>query len=226
MIEVLYRDEDLIIVNKPSGMMVHPWKGRKSPEKTLLHVLKDQEELYLYPLHRLDRPVSGVIVFGLTKKATSVLKENWNGDETKKEYISLVRGRIVDSGKFDHQLRNDRGKYQQALTHYDPLHYFPEFDASLLSIKISTGRKHQIRRHFSRYNYNLIGDTKYGKGSLNIIYREMFSLNRIFLHARKLSFIHPIKNTKIEIKAPLATDLVNTLTKMGMSQETILSLSQ
>lgn len=223
-IEVLYRDEDLIIVNKPSGMMVHPWKGRKSPEKTLLHVLKDQEDLYLYPLHRLDRPVSGVIVFGLSKKATSVLKENWNGDETKKEYITLVRGRITDSGKFDNQLRNDRGKYQQALTKYDPIYYFPEFDASLLRVHISTGRKHQIRRHFSRFNYNLIGDTKYGKGSLNIIYREMFGLHRIFLHAKKLSFIHPIENKEVTINAPLTEELRNTLVKMNLPEEILKEL--
>ena len=206
-------------------MLVHPYNGRRNREPTLLHELRDQEELYLYPLHRLDRPVSGAIVFGLTKKATSVIKENWNNDETRKEYITLVRGRITESGKFDDPMKNDRKKMQEAITLYDPIKYYPEYDVSLLRVSLKTGRKHQIRRHFCRFYYNLIGDTMYGKGSINIIFREIFQLNRIFLHAHKLSFIHPTKNELIEIKAPLSQELIQTLEKMNTEPEIIQSLS-
>jgi 23S rRNA-/tRNA-specific pseudouridylate synthase len=174
-------------------------------------------DLYLYPIHRLDRPVSGPVIFGLSKMATRVIKEKWNSDEVVKKYLTLCRGQLEEEGRWDFSLKNEKRFYQPALTLYRPLDFFqvPELACTLVEVQIKTGRRHQIRRHFSRRFYNLLGDTRYGKGAENLIYRTLYHLERIFLHCHYLKLPHPIENRWIEVEVPLAPDLQKVIDKIS-----------
>lgn len=216
-INILYQDDDIIAVEKPSGIMVHPWREKmKRYEKTLMEYVKEQTGHYLYPVHRLDRPVSGVILFALSKQAARFLKDNWDSNQFKKEYLTLCRGRIQEEGVFDFPLKHDKKTYKEARTDYRPLKYLSGQDVTFLKVRIHTGRKHQIRRHFARLHYNLIGDTMYGKGSINLIFRQMYHLDRIFLHSYQTTFPHPTKQELITVKCPLTSDLEKTLQSIGI----------
>lgn len=214
-INILFQDEHLIIVNKPSGLLVHPFKEATNERDNLMVRVRDSLGQHVYPVHRIDRPVSGIVIFGLNGEVVSKIKEVW-GDKTKtrKEYIALARGHIAEAGTFDFELSNERKVKQEATTHYQPLHHFD--DTTLVHVEIETGRKHQIRRHFSRRMHCLVGDTAYGKGILNERYRQEHQLHRIFLHAWRLTLPHPMKDDVISITCPLPPELELVLHAKGL----------
>jgi 23S rRNA-/tRNA-specific pseudouridylate synthase len=208
-IEILFEDSELLIVNKPPFMMVHPWKGGPRGEIDLMNALKEQTGHYLYPVHRLDRQTSGVVLFALESKVVTFFKDRWHSDEVQKKYLCLASGALPVAGYYDNSLRNKKGIKQPCYTSFVPLGYFdhPQFPATLCDVTIKTGRKHQIRRHFSRHMKNLVGDTRYGKGKINDFFREFYALERLFLHAHYLKLPHPSRNELIEVRAPLSPDL-------------------
>lgn len=213
-IRVLYRDDHYIVVSKPSGMMVHPYE--KMPNETcLMKLVKYQTKLYLYPVHRLDRPVSGIVIFGLTSEATAKIKEHWGREDFLKEYLTLCRGTIADSGEFDFELSDEKGKKQEARTLYWPLQSLGG-RFTLCKVRILTGRLHQIRRHFNRALHNIVGDTIYGKGRINQEFRDQYNLHRTFLHCYHLRWFHPYRNEFIDIFDELPRDLQNVLEKFGI----------
>lgn len=216
-IPILFQDDDLIVVEKPSGVLVHPYKSRSRQKRNLMTLVRDQIGQYVYPIHRLDRPVSGVVVFGLNGKVVKEIKNVWHNSETKKEYISLCIGYPPDEGRFDFTLQNEKKLKQEALTEYWPIYRFDNY--TLLKVQIKTGRKHQIRRHFSRVRHNIVGDTTHGNGKVNHFFREEYGLERIFLHAYRLSFIHPYQNETLSFVSPLSQDLSRVIDKMGLSFE-------
>jgi tRNA pseudouridine65 synthase len=208
-IPILYEDESLLIVNKPPFMMVHPWRGGPRDEVDLMTALKEQTGHYLYPVHRLDRQTSGVVLFALESKIVTFFKDRWHSDEVEKRYACMASGALPVAGYFDNSLRNKKGFKQECYTKFEPLAYFDhyEFPSTLCDVTIKTGRRHQIRRHFSRHMKNLVGDTRYGKGKINDFYREHYNLERLFLHAHYLRLPHPTKSERIEIHAPMSEDL-------------------
>lgn len=201
-------------MNKPSGLFVHPYKEESQERDTLMRRLKEQTKLYLYPMHRLDRPVSGIVIFALSSEAARALQEQWTSPTTIKEYITLVRGILDSPGRFEFALTDDSGIKRDAVTHYWPLDSKKEL--TLLRVRIDTGRKHQIRRHFARRCHGVIGDTAHGKGKINQYFRDHYQLNRIFLHCHYFSFEHPFTKKKIEIHCPLPIELQEVLTKLEM----------
>lgn len=207
-VDILYRDEAIIVVNKPPFMMVHPWRGGPRHENSLMTVVKEQTGEWLYPVHRLDRQSSGAVLFALKSEYVTFFQDRWHG-ETQKKYVALANGAMPVSGYYDHPLRNAKGVKQESTTLFDPLEYFehPRFGATLCEISIKTGRKHQIRRHFSRNMHCLIGDTRYGKGRINDFFREHYDFHRLYLHSHFLKFPHPTENKIIEVNAPLTEDL-------------------
>lgn len=210
-IEILYEDDDYIAVNKPAPMLVHRTPGDKDTIN-LLKCVKEQTGHYLYPIHRLDKQVSGVIIFGLNPQAVRNIQAQWHTDDVKKEYYALVKGKIEKEGEFNFALHDENKVAKEALTLYKPIELFP--DATLVDIEIKTGRYHQIRRHFSRRMQQVIGDRRYGKKINNDFYKERFGLQRLFLHSHTLSFTHPVSHKQIQIHAPLALDLQNVLEKI------------
>ncbi|OIQ19185.1 MAG: hypothetical protein BM556_07825 [Bacteriovorax sp. MedPE-SWde] len=203
-IEVLYWDEHYIAVTKPAGLLVHPFKERSKDRSHLMRSVKKQTDLYLYPVHRLDKPVSGVVLFGLSKEATRRIKEQWNTELTQKRYITLCRGEIDEEGKFDFDLKGDRGP-QEALTLYKRIATNGEY--SLVDVEIKTGRMHQIRRHFSRRMFNIIGDSKYGRSAINNIFKMKYKFYRLFLHSYEFKFFHPFDNKWVTIRSSIPDEL-------------------
>ena len=218
-IEILYQDDYFIAVNKPSGMLVHYYK-ECTDTTNLMRFARDQTGYYLYPLHRLDRPVSGIVIFAIDQNAASELKKVWNSEQVEKEYLTLVRGEILEAGTFNFDLSNENKIKQTAITHYQPIEFFGDWN-TLLKVKIETGRKHQIRRHFSRRCHQVIGDTAHGKGKVNRYFREHYDLNRIFLHGHSFNFVHPITKEKIFINCPLPKELELVLEKLRASFQEI-----
>lgn len=212
-IEILYQDEDLIIVNKPANLLVHPYKEAKQDKTSLLKELKNQTGLYLYPVHRLDRPVSGVIVFALNPQSVRKLQEKWHTNEVKKSYLALVRSQFKSPGEITFELGDKNKVKKPAHTKYTPLELYSY--ATLMKVEIFTGRFHQIRRHFARTVQHVLGDRTYGKKKYNDHYLQEYGLERIFLHSHSIEFPHPTTNKTININCPLTQDLHSVLVKLN-----------
>lgn len=210
-IEILFEDENYIAVNKPAPLLVHKTPGDKD-HFNLMNYIKKQTGHYLYPIHRLDKQVSGAIIFGLNQNAVRKIKDIWHTDLVKKEYIGLVKGLIERGDKFTFSLNDKNKVLKEAITIYNPIRSYQ--DSTLVDIEIQTGRYHQIRRHFSRRMQHIIGDRKYGKKPINDQYRDSYGLQRVFLHSKRLSFENPFTHEKLVINAPLTHDLKEVLNKM------------
>ena len=203
-IDILYQDDDLLVADKPPGLLVH--RSRESSDRVfLLQLLRDQVERYLYPVQRLDRAASGVISFALSSEMARELQASLTSPAALKEYLVLVRGSAASSGEIDRPLTGANGEKKDALTRYEKLGEI--YRSSLLRVRIFTGRRHQIRRHLAHLSHQLIGDTTYGKGKINRFLREEHGLPRMFLHCARLGFEHPGSGERIEVRAPLAEDL-------------------
>ena len=222
-LEILYHDEYIVAINKPSGLLVHKSPIDKHETRFALQVVRDQIGKYVYPVHRLDKPTSGVLLFGLSKEIAQVLSEAFRNNEIKKEYIAVVRGYTDEQGVIDHPLKQmldtkaekERGitkEVQDAQTHYErvrtiELPYavspYPMARYSLVRLFPQTGRKHQLRRHMKHIHHHMIGDTKHGRGEHNTLFREKFECHRLLLHSTQITFIHPINKKILVIKAPL-----------------------
>lgn len=202
-----YADEDLVVIEKPAGILVHPPTfGRESAETPrnwdLIRILRHQYQKKIYPVHRLDRATSGIMVFAFNTETAAVLQNQFKEKNIKKEYFCLVRGWIPDQGLINEPLsaRLDGGKVLDCLTHFESVFRFElkvpsgKFETSRFSmVKVNpeTGRLHQIRRHFRKIAHPLIGDTVHGDGHQNRIWRELTKDQRLYLKATRLEFSHP-----------------------------------
>ncbi len=234
-LEILYQDGHLVAINKPSGLLVHKSPIDKHETRFALQELRDQIGQYVYPVHRLDKPTSGVLLFGLSKEIAQELSEAFRNNEVKKEYIAVVRGYVEEHGLIEHPLKQmldtkaekERGitkEEQEAKTAYERLAMvelpyavsrYPMARYSLVKLLPSTGRKHQLRRHMKHIHHHMIGDTKHGRGEHNKLFREKFECHRLLLHARKVAFIHPILKKELVISAGLDETFQNLFKNFG-----------
>lgn len=225
-LKIIYQDEYMVVVSKPSGLIVH--RTRESQDRVfLLQELAYQVDRYLYPVHRLDRSSSGIVAFALTKEAARNLQKNLQSSETIKQYITLVRGSTPDRWEVEHPLFNEIKVKQEAKTHFEKISEFSLSDtikaySSLVKARIFTGRRHQIRRHLSHCAHQIIGDTTYGKGRINLYWRETYQLKRLFLHATSLKIDHPISGERLEFSDPLPDDLRNVLQQVPTMDKDLL----
>ena len=223
MLEILYKDEYVVVINKPSGLLVHKSPIDKRETQFALQMLRDQIGQYVYPIHRLDKPTSGVLVFALSSEVASLLSEQFKLHTIQKEYLAVVRGYTNTSELIDYDLKvildkkadKDRSKNkepQEAQTYYEclstielpfPVSRYPVARYSLLKLLPRTGRKHQLRRHMKHILHPIVGDTKYGRNEHNRLFREKFECHRLLLHASKISFVHPISTELLVIEARL-----------------------
>lgn len=198
-IPVLYHDEHLVVVDKPGGLLVHR-APRATDRVVLLQLLRDQLGKHLYPVHRLDRPTSGVIAFAFSSEVARDLHDALKLPETRKEYLVLCRGSTPDLWESERPLSG-----KPARTEFRKLAEWSR--CTLLRARLHTGRRHQIRRHLAHAAHQPIGDTNYGKGRINTFFRETYALPRLVLHAARLSVQHPVTGAPLDITAPLADDL-------------------
>ena len=221
LLEVLYQDEYLVAVNKPSGLFVHRSFMDKNEIYFALQLVRDQIGQYVYPLHRLDRPTSGVLLFALTADVARLMGEVFTKKQIQKTYMAITRGHLLGEGFVDYALKEKLDKIgdkfvdpnkpaQSAQTHYksintaivnEPLGKFNTVRYSLIELKPVTGRRHQIRRHLSHLRHPIIGDINYGDNKQNPFFNKYFGFKRLMLHAKQLNFIHPITGVNITINA-------------------------
>jgi len=235
-LDILYQDEYLVAINKPSGLLVHrSWLDTNATEFAV-QKLRDQIGQHVYPVHRLDRPTSGVLLFVLDKDCARHLMQQFIDQTTDKTYLAVVRGHL-DQGRLDYPLKYQYDKIadkkadktkppQQAITEYRciaqtevPIAVGPYSASrySLMELTPKTGRKHQLRRHMKHLRHPIVGDTSHGDGKHNTMFRDNFNMHRLLLHAAYLSFIHPKTLQKIEIHAPLTSEFSKILTEINLA---------
>jgi tRNA pseudouridine65 synthase len=207
-VPILYHDQDLVIVDKTSGVPVHAGPMADPTDVPLLQRVRDQLGAPVFPCHRLDRATSGVVIFALDKHILSLVSSSWT--DVEKIYSAFVRGWPPSALSIDEPLHVD-GQMKPAITHCGvkkkylvpwPSHSFPQTRYSLLCITPETGRFHQIRRHLNHRGYPILGDTTHGDGEQNRLVREHLQLNRLMLHCQKLKFNHPRTGQDLTVEAP------------------------
>lgn len=212
-IEELHSDEHLIVVNKPSGLAVH--RGWAADAVNAMTLARDMAGRWVYPVHRLDRGTSGVLVFAFDSETAAMLQEQLRGQSVKKRYVALARGLVPDEGSIDHPVpRSPKGPRVEAVTRFRRLGVALD-RYSLIEALPETGRLHQIRRHMKHISHPLIGDTRYGDGRENRRLREEYGLHRLALHAAELRFVHPHTGAALEVSAPMPDDLRAPLERLG-----------
>jgi tRNA pseudouridine65 synthase len=220
-LEIIYRDEYLVAINKPTGLLVHKSMIDRHEIYFAMKMLRDQLSQWVYPVHRLDKPTSGVLLFALDSETARLMSEQFKTHTIQKTYIAVVRGYSPESGLIEHALKEKLDKItdkkadadkeaQEALTAFKTLGTV-EIDAavgkykktrySLVELKPKTGRKHQLRRHMKHINHHILGDTKYGRGEHNIFVREKYDMNRLLLHCTSLIVTHPYTQNELHLSA-------------------------
>ena len=214
---VLYQDEDLVAVLKPSGFAVHP--GWAPKERSLLGPLRDQLSSYLFPVHRLDRGTSGVVIFALNRDAARALNQQFQQRTVKKRYLAWVRGHPKTGGGYlEHDIParpgGPRVPAQTSWIKLHPLDTTPR-ETSLLAVAPRTGRMHQIRRHLSHLNHPILGDSRYGRPKLNRAFRKGYAMRRLALHAWAIEVTQPVSQRSLRVTAPLPESLHRPLGSAG-----------
>lgn len=221
-VEIIYEDSDIIVVNKPKGLVVHPGSG--NPDGTLvnslMNICKDSlsgigGEIRPGIVHRLDKDTSGILVVAKNDKSHINLSEQIKNHEVEKTYIALVRGIVKENeATIDMPIsrsQTDRKKMavnregKNAVTHIKVLERFYRNNVTLLEVKIETGRTHQIRVHLSKIGFPIIGDGVYSNG------KNEWNISGQCLHAKSLKFKHPITNKEIYVEAKIPEYLQNVL---------------
>lgn len=219
---LLYQDEWLVAVNKPSGLLVHRSWLDKGETRFAMQMTRDLiGGRHVYPVHRLDRPTSGVLLFALDPVIARALTEAFTQRQVHKEYLALVRGWAPEQGVIDYPLKEQLDKIadamsnpdrpaQDAVTTFRRLHKVelphavskkhPTSRYSLVRLFPKTGRKHQLRRHMDHLFHPIVGDTTHGDGRHNRFFREHFGCERLLLVARTLSFTHPVLKVPMRIQ--------------------------
>lgn len=220
MLDILYRDEYLIAINKPHGLLVHRSPMAADASEFAIQLLRDQIGEKVYPVHRLDRKTGGVLLFGLTEDMNSSMQRAFMDQQVKKKYLALVRGFTDQNGTIDYALTNDSGKVQDAVTHYHTIEQFsipfasgkfPTSRYSLVEVDPETGRMHQIRKHFAHIFHPIIGDRPHGCNKQNKFFLEKFDMNTMLLHASKMEFDHPVTGNRVTIMAPLHSEFTRMI---------------
>lgn len=231
MLEILYHDEDIIAINKPHGLLVHRTKIAAEADEFALQLLRDQIGKKVYPVHRIDRKTSGVLLFALNEKTDRHLKMQFSEGKIKKTYKAIVRGFTEKSGTIDYPLRKENGQLQDAISHYKLIEHleipvpFGKHQTSrysFIELTPETGRMHQLRKHMAHINHPIIGDRPHGCNKQNKLFKEKWGIDKMMLHAEEILINHPNSKTKVNIKANLSTDFNRVLTILKSSYSNVL----
>jgi tRNA pseudouridine65 synthase len=221
-LSLLYQDDHYVAINKPAGLLVHRTKIDRYETRFALQMLRDQLGEHVFPIHRLDKPTSGVLVFGRTPHDAAALAARFDVREVEKQYLAIVRGYVNGAGRIVHAISTERGT-QEAITAYRRLATvelpyavgrYATARYSLVLAMPETGRTHQLRRHFKHIFHPIIGDRKYGDDRHTRFFEAEFGCYRLLLHATALRFRHPFKDDDVMISAPMDDPFVEVLESM------------
>ena len=226
----LYRDDALLVVHKPAGLLVHRSPiDRHETEFALQYARAMNGGGHVYPVHRLDRPTSGVLVFTRHPEIARVLGQQMMAGEVSKTYLAVVRGWPAEQGVIDHPLREEpedrrlkgmEHPVRDAVTGYRRLatteipvqvETYPSSRYAVVELRPQTGRKHQLRRHMKHISHPIIGDANHGRGRHNRYFAERFGEGRLMLAATSIGFRHPVTGAAVRIESFLEDSFTRVL---------------
>lgn len=235
-LKIIYRDQQLVAINKPSGLLVHRTNIDRHETRFALQLLRNQLKQKVYPVHRLDKPTSGVLLFALDPETARLVSDQFRDHQVSKTYLAMVRGWTSEKDKIDYPLvdgpikaayavQKNSDKPREAVTSYQsisqvelpiPVGRYETSRYSLVEAYPETGRRHQLRRHFKHLHHPIIGDTTYGDSSHNRMFRKKFDCHRLLLHALQLDVEHPLTGERCRIVAELDEDMQHLLQRIGL----------
>ena len=228
-VNIVYEDDFILCVSKPNNMLVHHAHHSRNvaDEDSLLQVLDQQFNAKFYPIHRLDRRTSGIILMAKETKHVAPFQKLFTENAIQKTYYGVVRGHAPETKIIDSPVKGRDGKvHKDAETHLKTVHKVilevpvKPYDTSrysLVELQPKTGRLHQLRIHMNKISHPLIGDAKYGDKNHNVMYDENFGWNNLFLHAHTLKFTHPFLNKEFTLKAEFPKDWSDLFKKFEWS---------
>lgn len=229
-LQVLFHDDNYVAVHKPAGLLVHrSWIAEKGEDdRFALQMVRDQIGQWVYPVHRLDRPTSGVLVFGLSSEAARLLVQEFEQRRVEKRYLAVVRGYADEQEHIDYALLAEDGtEPQSAITDYRrlatvelpiPVGRYQTARYSLLEVYPQTGRMRQIRKHMKHIFHPIVGDTSHGDGKHNQMFRDRFNCYRLLLQANRLSFCHPYSGEPVFVEAGDEPEFERLFTEFGWQE--------
>ena len=230
---VLYRDECMVVVHKPAGLLVHRSPIDRRETRFALQILRDQIGRRVHPVHRLDKPTSGALAFALDAEAARALEAAFASRTVGKTYLAVVRGWPEESGVIDRplgavedallgpqsdELRDAVTRYRCIARYELPVRVdrYPTSRYALLELHPLTGRRHQLRRHLATASHPIVGDTTYGKARHNHLFEQRFGVRRLLLACTRLEFpLLPWLTTPLVVEAPPATDFAAVVDALG-----------
>lgn len=233
MLAILYRDESIIAVDKPAGLLVHRSDIDRHETRFAVQLLRDQIGRRVQPVHRLDKGTSGILLFAFDAETTRRLSGQFERNEVDKTYLAVVRGWPPESGSVAHPLVRQYDDYGRALkeaeaqsarTDYRRLatielpyavDRYPTARYALLALTPHTGRRHQLRRHLKHIAHPIVGDATHGKGRHNRFFQQQFDCHRLLLACVELCFRHPLTGERLTLRAPLGDDFARLLARFG-----------
>ncbi|WP_299001977.1 pseudouridine synthase [uncultured Tenacibaculum sp.] len=226
-VSILYEDDYIVCASKPNNVVVHHAHHSRNvaDEASLLQLLQEQCGEKMYPIHRLDRKTSGILLLAKKSEYVAKFQELFTNNQIQKTYYGIVRGHAPETKIIDSPVKGrDTNVHKDAETHLEtlktvtvdiPVKPYDTSRYSLVKLMPKTGRLHQLRIHMNKISHPLIGDPKYGDKNHNIMFLENFNCENLFLHARSLEFIHPYSNEKLEIIAELPQDWNTVFERFG-----------
>jgi tRNA pseudouridine65 synthase len=236
MLDILYRDDCLVAINKPAGLLVHRSDIDRHETRFAVQLLRDQIGQRVHPLHRLDKGTSGVLLFALDAGSAREVGGQFRRDEVQKRYLAIVRGWPPESGVIDHALSRHFDDYGRkfstncptealpAVTEYrlqatvelpEAVDRYPTSRYALLSLTPKTGRQHQLRRHMKHIAHPIIGDATWGKGIHNRYFQQRFGCGRMLLACTRIELRHPQDGRALSIDAPLEESFAGVVRELG-----------
>jgi len=238
-LEIIYLDDHFIAVDKPPGLLVHRSPIDRKEKRFALQMVRNLVNRRVYPVHRLDRPTSGVLLFALSPEMLKQTAALFQAGLVTKKYLAVVRGHVPEKGTFIHPVKEVRDRFIErkdrqpgapaekkpdAITGYVRLatvelpvsvDKYPATRYSLAALYPETGRRHQLRQHMKHISHPIIGDTKYGKDVHNKFFAREFNCHGLLLSAVELNFTHPATGKTITIQAAPHPDFALILSRLN-----------
>ncbi|RUO38198.1 tRNA pseudouridine(65) synthase TruC [Aliidiomarina shirensis] len=224
---IIYQDDDIVVIDKPAGLLVHRTALARGEKWFAMQLLRDKIGKHVFPVHRLDRPTSGVLVFALSARVATQIGELFASHRVQKTYHAVVRGYVAEYGRVDYPLKEELDAIADKMANKDkdaqsavtdflcleqvelPFKVSKKHETSrysLVKLAPKTGRKHQLRRHMAHIRHPIVGDTNHGDGRHNKFFREHFGIKRLLLAATNLSFPHPVTQQPMYFEASVPSE--------------------
>lgn len=232
-LDIIWHNKHYLVINKPSGLLVHKSPIDKRETRFALQLLRDQIGQHVFPVHRLDKPTSGALLFAKSSEAAAAMQQSFALSATEKHYLAITRGftpehldikhpvKAVKDKRLKQTIKDGHSVLQRLATaqlNHSVDGKYPYARYSLVNMQAVTGRRHQLRYHLKHISHPIIGDAKYGKSLHNRFFETSFGNNRLLLHAAKLQFTEPYSGELIRLKAPLSGIFSDVCQQLGWQQ--------